>query len=73
MNLLAVDTLHLFDETHQVAAAVQDKYGKRATIYKPLGVSTRAEFDAKYGNCETLDHAEFDLHSKVGVGGRRTG
>ena len=65
MGLLAVDTLHLFPETHEVAAAVQDKYGKRAAVFKPAKAATRAEFVAAYGDCEVMNHADFDLASKV--------
>jgi len=64
-SLLAVDTLHLFPSTHEVAADVQKKYGKNASSFKPLGCLTREDFIAKYGDCEELNHAEFDLHSKV--------
>ena len=65
MGLLGVDTLHLFPETHVVAAAVQAKYAKTAAIFKPLGLETTAAFTAKYGSAESLQHGEFDLHSKV--------
>lgn len=65
LGLLAVDTLHLFPETHAVAAEVQKKYNKPAHWVKPLGVSTRAEFVSKYGDAELINHADFDLHSKV--------
>lgn len=64
-GLLAVDTLHLFPETYKVAEEVQKKYNKKAYVTKPLGCETTADFDAKYGHCETLSHADFDLHSKV--------
>ncbi len=65
MDLVGVDTLHLFPETHDVTDAVQAKYKKTAKIYKPKGLSTRADFNAKYGDCESLNHADFDLYSKV--------
>ena len=65
MGLLAVDTLHLFPETHAVAAEVQRKYGKAAAVFQPLGCATREDFNAKFGHCETINHADFDLHSKV--------
>ena len=69
MNVLAVDTLHLFPETHVVAEAVQARYGKKAALYHPIGAPTRAAFEAKHGGtAESLPHAEFDLHSKVGRG-----
>jgi hypothetical protein len=32
-----------------VAAEVEAKYGKPATWFKPAGVSTREEFERKYG------------------------
>lgn len=65
LSLVAVDTLHLFDETHKVASAVQAKYNKAAQIYLPLEVANREEFIAKYGDCEAMDHAHFDFVSKV--------
>jgi len=61
----AVDTLHLFPETLQVAAAVEAKYGKPAAWFKPLGAETRAEFEAEFGHCEAIGHADFDFHSKI--------
>ena len=65
MNLVGIDTLHLFPETHDVCNAVQAKYNKEAIIFKPKGIETIEEFNAKYGDCESLDHADFDFHSKV--------
>ena len=65
MSLVAVDTLHLFSETHEVAKRVQAKYNKQAKIYFPLDVKTPGEFEAKYGDCEEMDHADFDFVSKV--------
>eukprot|EP00397_Hematodinium_sp_SG-2012_P015333 GEMP01015611.1.p1 GENE.GEMP01015611.1~~GEMP01015611.1.p1 ORF type:complete len:724 (+),score=183.69 GEMP01015611.1:83-2173(+) len=65
LSLVAVDTLHLFDETYKVADAVQNKYEKQSKIYLPLEVTNREEFIAKYGECETMDHAHFDFVSKV--------
>lgn len=64
-GLLAVDTLHLFPETLQVAKAVQSKYNKPAAVYKPLGLNTREDFVQKYGDAEVINHADFDLYSKV--------
>lgn len=64
-TLLGVDTLHLFPSTLEVAAAVQAKYGKKASGFKPAGCETRADFVAKFGDCEVINHADFDLHSKV--------
>jgi len=65
MNLVAIDTLHLFPDTLECAKLVQQKYGKNALWKLPDGVTTRAEFEAKYGDCESMDHADFDFVSKV--------
>ena len=65
MHLVAIDTLHLFPETHDVAKLVQDKYGKKALVKLPLDATTREEFNAVYGDCESLDSADFDFISKV--------
>lgn len=65
-GLLGVDTLHLFPETHVVAAAVEARYGKKISWFKPAGCTTRAEFEAAHGGpALSMNHADFDLHSKV--------
>jgi len=60
-----VDTLHLFPETYEVAQLVQAKYGKKAHRTLPSGCATRADFVARHGDCEAINHADFDYHSKV--------
>jgi len=65
MNLVAIDTLHLFPEALDCAKLVQEKYGKPALWKKPADVNTRAEFEAQYGDCEEMDSADFDYVSKV--------
>ncbi len=65
MHVAAVDTLHLFPETHATARAIQARYGKQAAIYLPDGISTREEFVTKHGDCEKMNHADFDMYSKV--------
>eukprot|EP00416_Gambierdiscus_australes_P019363 CAMPEP_0171059286 /NCGR_PEP_ID=MMETSP0766_2-20121228/3096_1 /TAXON_ID=439317 /ORGANISM="Gambierdiscus australes, Strain CAWD 149" /LENGTH=687 /DNA_ID=CAMNT_0011514713 /DNA_START=66 /DNA_END=2129 /DNA_ORIENTATION=- len=65
MNLVAIDTLHLFPEALECAKLVQDKYGKAALWKLPNGISTRDEFVAKYGDVEEMDSADFDFVSKV--------
>lgn len=65
MNLVAIDTLHLFPETLECAKLVQQKYGKEALWKMPDGVTTRDQFEQKYGDCEEMDHADFDFVSKV--------
>merc|ERR1740129_1650418 len=65
LNLVAIDTLHLFPETLECAKLVQDKYGKSALWKLPKDVSTLDEFEAKYGTAEEMDSADFDFVSKV--------
>lgn len=62
---MGVNTLHLFDETLDVAAAMEARYGKRIEWFKPTGCETRADFEARHGFAGKLSHADFDLHSKV--------
>jgi len=65
LNLVAIDTLHLFPETLECAKLVQEKYGKGALWKLPKDVSTPDEFEAKYGTAEDMDSADFDFVSKV--------
>jgi len=65
LNLVAIDTLHLFPETLECAKLVQEKYGKAALWKLPKDVSTLDEFEAKYGTAEEMDSADFDFVSKV--------
>merc|ERR1719436_2507 len=65
MNLVAIDTLHLFPETLACAKLVQEKYAKQALWKLPSDVSTLEEFRARYGDVEEIDSADFDFVSKV--------
>eukprot|EP00434_Breviolum_minutum_P009458 symbB.v1.2.008330.t1/scaffold520.1/size192860/13 len=65
MNLVAIDTMHLFPTALECAKLVETKYGKKAMWKMPAGVTTRDEFIAKYGDCEEMDSADFDFVSKV--------
>jgi len=65
LSLVAIDTMHLFPETLQCAEEMQAKYGKKALLYTPKGISTREEFEALHGHCEEMSHADFDFVSKV--------
>lgn len=65
LNLVAINTLHLFPETLECAKLVQEKYGKAALWKLPKDVSTLDEFEAKYGTAEEMDSADFDFVSKV--------
>eukprot|EP00121_Abeoforma_whisleri_P009869 Awhi_evm1s9087 len=66
-NVLSVDTLHLFDSTHELIERMKTKYEKfQPQIYKPLGLSTKEQFAEKYpGAYDQGNHAEFDEHSKI--------
>eukprot|EP00439_Symbiodinium_sp_Y106_P033720 s553_g4.t1 len=70
MNLVAIDTLHLFPTALECAKLVEEKYAKKAMWKMPKGITTkddrsRDEFIAKYGDCEELDSADFDFVSKA--------
>jgi len=65
MNLVAIDTMHLFPEALSCAKLVQEKYGKQALWKMPADVKTLEEFELRYGDCETMDSADFDFVSKV--------
>merc|ERR1719188_1955958 len=65
MNLVAIDTMHLFDSTRPCAEQVEAKYSKKALWKAVDGVTTREEFNQKYGDCEEMDTADFDFVSKV--------
>jgi len=65
LNLVAIDTMHLFPETLECANLVQEKYGKAALWKLPKDVSNLAEFEAQYGTAEEMDSADFDFVSKV--------
>jgi sulfate adenylyltransferase len=65
MTLVAIDTLHLFPSTLTCAELVQKRYGKQALVNLPDGVASHDEFEAKYGDCEDMDVADFDFVSKV--------
>ena len=65
LNLVAIDTLHLFPETLECAKLVQEKYGKEALWKLPKDASTLDEFEVTYGTAEDMDSADFDFVSKV--------
>jgi sulfate adenylyltransferase len=65
VNLVAIDTLHLFPDTLVCAKLVQEKYGKQALWKMPEDVTTREEFELKWGDVEEIDSADFDFVSKV--------
>ncbi|GAA6008203.1 phosphoadenylyl-sulfate reductase (thioredoxin) [Rhodotorula paludigena] len=47
--LVFYDTLYHFQETLDLAKRVEKKYNVEVKVYRPPGVETTAEFEAKYG------------------------
>ncbi|GAA6063793.1 hypothetical protein JCM10212_001363 [Sporobolomyces blumeae] len=47
--MIFVDTLYHFAETLQLKAKVEKKYKLDVIVYRPPGVNSTAEFEAKYG------------------------
>ncbi|KAK4700687.1 phosphoadenosine phosphosulfate reductase, partial [Phenoliferia sp. Uapishka_3] len=47
--LIFIDTLYHFDETLALAQKVKKRYGVDLRVFKPPGVESVAEFEAKYG------------------------
>lgn len=51
VDLIFLDTLYHFDETKSLVDRVRSKYpNNNVHIFKPAGVDTTAEFEAKYGS-----------------------
>lgn len=65
MQLVAIDTLHLFPETLGCAELVQQQIGKEALWKRPADVATLEEFHIKYGDAEQMGQGHFDFVSKV--------
>lgn len=70
VQLVGVDTLHLFPETHAVAEQIQALFHKKALITKPKDVETKEQFIKVYGDCEVMTSADFEFASKVEPFGR---
>jgi phosphoadenosine phosphosulfate reductase len=48
--LIFIDTLYHFQETLDLCERVKRKYNAKLHVFTPPGVSTTAEFEAKYGD-----------------------
>ncbi|CAE7904846.1 sua1, partial [Symbiodinium microadriaticum] len=46
MNLVAIDTLHLFPTTLECAKLVEEKYAKKAMWKMPKGITTKDPMQA---------------------------
>ena len=67
VDLVFIDTLHHFDETHALVDRVQERYpGTHLHVYKPRGIVTSAEFAAKFGEeFWEKDEERYDYVAKV--------
>jgi phosphoadenosine phosphosulfate reductase len=67
VDLIFLDTLYHFDETKSLVDRVRRKYpNNNVHIYKPAGVDTTAEFEAKYGTkLWEVDDQLYDWVAKV--------
>lgn len=66
--LIFIDTLYHFEQTLKLAAKVEKRYKVELSIYKPPGVETVAEFEARYGaELWTTDEDTYDYLVKVGA------
>lgn len=64
--LIFIDTLYHFEQTLKLAAKVEKRYKVELSIYKPPGVETVAEFEARYGaELWTTDEDTYDYLVKV--------
>lgn len=50
IELIFLDTLHHFSETHALVERVRQRYGTKVHVYKPQGIETAAEFAKKHGD-----------------------
>lgn len=86
IDLIFLDTLYHFDETHALVDRVRRRYGTPIHVYKPRGCETVEDFNAKYGQklwetndemydyvakVEPLQRANTELQVKAVLTGRR--
>eukprot|EP01135_Chromosphaera_perkinsii_P001788 Nk52_evm57s210 gene=Nk52_evmTU57s210 len=64
-TVVAIDTLHLFPETLQLARDLETKYKIELKVFQPKECETLKDFEEKYGTHQDLSHADFDFHSKI--------
>ena len=67
VDLIFVDTLYHFDETHRLVDRVLSRYqGFQLHRYKPKGIKSTSEFEAKYGqNLWKVNEELYDATVKV--------
>lgn len=66
IQVMFIDTLHLFDETYDFLEKVEQHYGFKAATFKAKDCETRADFDDKYGDDLFIEDVEtYDRIAKV--------
>lgn len=64
--VVAIDTFHLFDETHAFCKRLEQAYDFTARVFRPAGFASRAEFVAVHGSDLYLrDAGAYDAVAKV--------
>eukprot|EP00793_Prasinoderma_coloniale_P000744 PRCOL_00003894-RA len=66
VQVLCVDTFHLFPETMEFLKAKEEAYGFKANVFMAEGTANKAEYDEKYGaNLWKENIEEYDRVCKV--------
>ena len=66
IQVMFIDTFHLFDETYDFLEKVEQHYGFKAATFKANDCETRADFDDKYGDDLFIEDVEtYDRIAKV--------
>ncbi|KAL2621717.1 hypothetical protein R1flu_001922 [Riccia fluitans] len=66
VKIIFIDTLHLFPETLEFLAEVENRYGFKAYRFQADGMANKEEYDAKYGSDLFIrDVDEYDRICKV--------
>ena len=66
IQVMFIDTLHLFDETYDFLEKIEQHYGFKAATFKAKDCETRADFDDKYGDDLFIEDVEtYDRIAKV--------
>jgi len=84
--VIFIDTFHLFPETHELLAQLEDLYNFKAHVFKPKGFENKKDYAAKHGSdlfltdielydqickVEPFSRALDELHVDVMINGRR--
>ena len=66
VDVVVVDTLHLFAETYEYLAQVEEAFGFEAKVYRPAGLDTKADWDSAHGSdLYIVDAGKYDQLAKV--------